>query len=329
MVKLVDVARAAGVSVATVSRTLNGNDRVDPELAERVRAAARELDYRPNAVARALRRQGSQAWALVVTDVNNPFYTAVARGVEDLASASGYSVLLCNSDEDPEKESRYLEVAEAERVSGVIIAPSSTDTDVSRLLSARIPVVAIDRHLKTPVVTVSSQSRRGSRHAVEHLLEHGWQRPACVTGPVDAETAVDRAEGYLEVVRERGLPELLEHVPYHAPGGVLATEALLALPEPPDCFFVANSVLALGVIETIKAKGLVLGRDVGLITFDDAPWAPLLDPPITVVAQPAYAIGTQAAKHLLARLDGAESTEQDTVFETSLIERESCRRHAR
>ena len=147
VVKIVDVAEAAQVSVATVSRALNHSSRVDPVLAARVRATAERLGYRPNAVARNLRRQGTQVWALIITDINNPFYTAVARGVEDQASESGFSVLLCNSDEDQGKEDRYLEVAEQERVAGVIMAPRASDSDVSGAVGSKIPLVAVDRQL--------------------------------------------------------------------------------------------------------------------------------------------------------------------------------------
>ena len=183
VVKIVDVAEAAQVSAATVSRALNHSSRVDPVLAERVRATAERLGYRPNAVARNLRRQGTQVWALIITDINNPFYTAVARGVEDQASESGFSVLLCNTDEDQSKEDRYLEVAAQERVAGVILAPRASDSDVSGLLSSKIPLVAVDRQLDQPVDFVTAASFEGAVMATEHLLRQGWRRPACVTRP--------------------------------------------------------------------------------------------------------------------------------------------------
>lgn len=324
MVKLTDVARAAGVSVATVSRALNNNPRVDPELAERVHRAVTELGYRRNGVARNLRRRHTQVWALIVTDVTNPFYTAVARGVEDVASAAGYSVLLGNSDELPEKEARYLSVAEEERVAGVIIAPRDVRTDVSRLLETGIGVVAVDRRLPAPVDTVLAASVPGAVRATEHLVEAGWRRPACVSGPSDAETAERRVAGYRQAVAEQGLPALIERVPFHVEDGRAATGRLLDADEPPDAFFVANSVLALGVLTEIQARGLHLGHDIGLITFDDAPWATLMSPPISVVAQPAYEIGAEAARILSARLDGAKTEEPSIVeFDTELIIRES------
>lgn len=324
MVKLTDVARAAGVSVATVSRALNDNPRVDPALAERVHRAVTELGYRRNGVARNLRRRHTQVWALIITDVTNPFYTAVARGVEDVASQAGYSVLLGNSDELPEKEARYLTVAEEERVAGVIIAPRDVRTDVSSLLETGIGVVAVDRRLPAPVDTVLATSVPGAVRATEHLLEAGWKRPACVSGPTDAETAEHRVQGYRKVVRRHRVPARVERVPFHVEDGRAATGRLLDADEPPDAFFVANSVLALGVLAEIQARGLRLGRDVGLITFDDAPWATLMQPPISVVAQPAYEMGAEAARILAARLAGTMTDEPALVeFDTELIIRAS------
>src|SRR3954447_15148207 len=167
MVKIVDVAEAAQVSVATVSRALNNSARVDPVLAARVRAAAERLGYRPNAVARNLRRQGTQVWALIITDINNPFYTAVARGVEDLAQEAGFSVLLCNTDEDQAKEDRYLQVAAQERVAGVILAPRSEASDTSILEAGGIPLVVVDRRLNRPSDFITAASFEGAVMATE------------------------------------------------------------------------------------------------------------------------------------------------------------------
>ena len=147
MVKISEVARAAGVSAATVSRVLNGKGNVDPNFAERVKAAAERMGYQPSGLGRNLRRQATDLLALVISDISNPFFTAVARGVEDVARANGYSVLLCNADEDPAKESQYLAVAERERVAGVVLSPHNGSTDIGRLRKAAIPVVVIDRPL--------------------------------------------------------------------------------------------------------------------------------------------------------------------------------------
>ncbi|GAA2111137.1 LacI family DNA-binding transcriptional regulator [Microlunatus panaciterrae] len=327
MVKITDVATAARVSAATVSRTLNNNEKVDPALAARVREAAERLGYRPNAVARNLRRQGTQVWALIITDINNPFFTALARGVEDVAQESGFSVLLCNSDEDIDKEARYLGVAEQERAAGVILSPRATTSDVSRLLASNIPLVAVDRGLGVSVDTVRADSVQGAVAATEQLLRRGWQRPACITGPADAETAEERHLGYQSVVRRLGLDEIVQHVRFQAEGGQQAVQALFDAAAPPDSLFVANSMLALGALAELKRRRLRVGRDIGLVTFDDAPWASLIHPTITVVAQPAYDIGAEAARILVQRIRKEGPTEpQQVLFGTELIVRQSCRR---
>lgn len=333
MVKIRDVAHDAGVSVATVSRALNNYSTVAPELAERVRVSATRLGYRPNSLARNLRRQKTYVWSLIVTDIDNPFYTAVARGVEDVARASGYSVLLCNSDEDAARESDYLQVAEQEQAAGVIIAPTGPATDVARLIAANIPIVAIDRTMTADVDVVRTNSVLAARTATEHLLDAGWQRPACVTGPADSETAEDRYRGYVEAIEARGLPILARHVPFHSDGGTEAVAELMTSGGAPDSFFVANSVLALGVLDELRRRDVVVGTDVGLVMFDEAPWAPLLSPAITVLTQPAYDIGAEAARLLIARIgsdSGADAAgaggPEEVVLPTTLVSRESSRR---
>ncbi len=328
MVKIGDVAREAGVSVATVSRALNGLATVDAELTRRVHEAAGRLGYRPNAIARGLRRQKTDVIALVISDIADPFFTAIARGVEDVAQASGYSVLLCNADEDPGKEARYLEVAEIEQVAGVLLSPHSAATDVSRLRAAGVPLVVIDRPLAEPVDSVMVRSVEGAMVATSHLLDEGWLRPACITGPADAATAQQRLEGYEQALSQAGSTTPLSvHASFTQDGGSSAAATLLDADPSPDAFFVANTQMALGVIAELKRRGLRVSHDVGIITFDDAPWAPFLDPPVSVVAQPAYEIGRAAAKLLMDRISGEETGDaRSIVLATTLIVRESSRR---
>lgn len=328
MVKISDVAREAGVSIATVSRALNGLTTVDPEYAQRVHTAAEKLGYRPNAIARGLRRQKTDVLALIISDVANPFYTAIARGVEDVAQANGYSVILCNADENPDKEQRYLTVAEVEQVAGVILSPHSATTDVSRLTSAGVPLVVIDRPLAEPRDSVLVLSVDGARTATRHLIDEGWGHPACITGPDDTATALDRLQGYRLALADAGVRhEIFAHAQFTQAGGASAVAELLDSGARPDSYFVANAPMALGVISELRARGIRIGRDVGMITFDDAPWAPFIDPPVSVITQPAYEIGTAAAELLFARITGAETGAPRTVtLETSLLVRGSSRR---
>lgn len=330
MATISDVAARAGVSPATVSRALNGKSTVDPELAERVLAAAKELGYRPNAFARNLRRQASTVLALVIADVENAFFTAIARGVEDVAQASGYSVVLCNADDDPAKERRYLDVALAERVAGVIISPAGPQTDVDGLHEQSIPVVAVDRPLPEPTGdTVLVDTRQAARQATLHLVERGYRRIACVTGPSGVRTADDRLAGYRDALRSakrRSSAALVRRADYRAAGARRAMVELFSQHDPPDAVLVANSAMAIGALDALAEAGLRPGRDVGVVSFDDAPWAPLVVPPLTVVSQPAYEIGMVAAQLLLARIGDDTREPTTTTLSAQLIERGSSHR---
>lgn len=329
MVKISEVARAAGVSAATVSRVLNGKGNVNPNFAKRVKAAAARMGYQPSGLGRNLRRRATDLLALVISDIANPFFTAVARGVEDVACANGYSVLLCNVDENPAKESEYLSVAERERVAGVILSPHHGSTDIGRLRKSAIPVVVIDRELDgVDADSVMVHSRPGARAGTDHLIDAGWLRPACITGPEDAQTARARLEGYLDAIVAHGAGEpIYRHASYRQQGGRQAVAELLDLPQPPDSLFVANSEMALGVLDELRRRGLVIGRDLGFIMFDDTPWAPLITPPVSVVAQPAYDVGAQAAGLLFEQIKGRSSGGRRRVtLSTVLIIRDSSRR---
>ncbi|HTJ58685.1 MAG TPA: LacI family DNA-binding transcriptional regulator [Devosiaceae bacterium] len=329
MVKISDVASEAGVSSATVSRALNNKASVNPEYVARVEAAAAKLGYRPNGVARNLRRKRSDLLALIISDIGNPFFTAVARGVEDVARRNGYSVLLCNADEDRAKEAVYLGAAEQQQVAGVILSPNSAATDVSRLRSASIPLVVIDRPLREETDAIMVHSREGARRATEHLIDAGWRRPACITGPEDAATARDRLDGYLDAVRANDLEQLYRCAAFRQRGGLVAAAELLDLETPPDALFVANAEMALGVLGEIKRRKLAVGQDIGLIMFDDTPWAQFVSPPMSVVAQPAYDIGAQAAEMLMQQVMGvAPGQPRRITLSTMLVVRESSRRLA-
>jgi LacI family transcriptional regulator len=322
-----DVAARAGVSTATVSRALNGKSTVDRDLVARVRKAAEELGYQPNGPARNLRRQEAAVVALIISDVENPFFTAIARGVEDVAHEVGYSVVLCNSDENAEKENRYIDIAIQERVAGVILSPSGTTTSAAKLANRGTAYVAVDRPLPeqdSDVVLVDT--RLAARQATAHLIAQGYERVGCITGPAGVRTADDRLAGYrdaLKAAKRRSSPKLVRRTEYKAAGAHRAALDLMAQPEPPDALLVANSAMAVGVLQALQERGIRPGRDVGLVAFDDAPWAELVDPPLSVVAQPAYEIGTVAARLLLARIADSSRAPTTTTLGARLLERAS------
>jgi LacI family transcriptional regulator len=325
-----DVAELAGVSTATVSRALNGKSTVDPELAARVLAAAKELGYQPNGPARNLRRQEAAVLALIISDVENPFFTAIARGVEDVAHSVGYSVVLCNTDEDAEKERKYVNVAIQERVAGVIISPTATAAGVAALADRGTPLVAVDRPLPDRESdTVLVDTRLAARQATQHLIDQGYERIGCITGPSGVRTADDRLAGYRDALKsgkQRSSPRLVRRTEFKAAGAQKAAADLFAQEEPPDALLVANSAMAIGVLEALRSHTLRPGSDVGVVAFDDVPWAGLVDPPMTVVAQPAYEIGTVAAQLLLARIADNSRAATTTTLGARLIERGSTRR---
>ncbi|WP_216206842.1 LacI family DNA-binding transcriptional regulator [Amycolatopsis aidingensis] len=331
MATISDVAAKAGVSTATVSRALNGKSTVDPQLVAKVRTAADELGYQPNGLARNLRRQETAVLALIISDVENPFFTAIARGVEDVAQTAGYSVVLCNSDEKPDKERRYLDVALQERVAGVVLCPAGTASGAEVLRQRGTPVVAVDRPLPgEPGDQVLVNTRLAAREATAHLLAAGYRRVGCVTGPAGIRTADERLAGYHDALREAGADPAAgpsRHAEYHrADGARAATLELLDLAEPPDALLIANSAMAIGVLEALAGRGLRPGRDIGVVAFDDPPWATLIDPPLSVVAQPTYQIGSNAAELLLARIGDPGRPPVTRTLAAELIPRGSSRR---
>ncbi|BDI22091.1 LacI family DNA-binding transcriptional regulator [Herbiconiux sp. L3-i23] len=303
MATIYEVAARAGVSPATVSRVLNGTA-VAADLAERVRSAAAELDYTPNRSARSLRRAHSELIALVIPDIENPFFTALARGVEDVAREAGFSVVLCNTDDDLARESDYLRVALAERMAGVVLAPASERSDLSGLVAAGRPIVAVDRaphEHSVDIVTVDNVA--AGRHATEALIARGARRIACITGPAGVDTADGRAEGWRAALTEAGLPadeSLVVRSDFRQGGGRESMEALLARGAPVDAAVIANSVMAVGVARALRGAG----RSLPLAVIGDLPIG--FDAPDDLIALPlpARELGASAARRLLERISG-------------------------
>jgi len=324
-----DVARRAGVCVATVSRVLNENPSVSPELRARVLEAINECGYQRDRVARSLRVRHSQIIGLVISDIQNPFFTSVVRGVEDVAYESGYTVLLCNSDEDPDKERLYIDVMLAEKVAGVIISPTAETGNYARvLLEQKVPVVSMDRRmLDLDVDTVVVDNVAGAYQAVSHLLAMGHRRVAFIGGPLSTTTGRERLEGYQKALDNHGVPRdqnLIKIGGFKQQGGLELTCQLLAMAEPPSALFTGNNLLTLGVLNCLHEKGLSVPRDLALVGFDDMPWAQSLDPPLTAVAQPTHDLGRTAAELLLRRIANRDAQTAQVILQPTLVVRRSC-----
>ena len=323
-----DVAAAAGVSAGTVSRVLNGKESVDAELRRRVLDAVSELGYRPNGAARSLRTRAAMVLGLVISDITNSFFTAVVRGVEDKAQQAGYSVVLANADEDLDKESRYLEVAAAEQMAGVILSPASAKrTAIGVLRDRGIPVVTIDRRLASGEVdSVTVNNHQAARDATAHLLGQGCSRIGMIAGPAQTFTGASRLAGYRAELRACGVPELVAFGDFRIDGGYAAARSLLAAKRPPDGLLISNDLMSIGALRAIGEAGLSIPGDIAVVGFDNASWATALRPPLTVVTQPTYDIGQTAVGLLLRRVGGEKFPPRRVVLRASLVVRASSTR---
>ncbi|MGW4798833.1 LacI family DNA-binding transcriptional regulator [Nonomuraea sp. NPDC004297] len=325
MPTIYDVAREAGVSAATVSRVLNGRLTVDPERVARVLTAVRELGYRPNAVARNLRRSRTTLWAVIISDIGNPFFTATVRGIEDVAQQAGYSVVLCNSDENPAKEETYVAAALSEQMAGIIIASSGSTKAARTLLGSPVPVVAIDRELPRGAVdTVVVDNEAAARAATRHLLDAGYSRIACVTGPEGVSTADLRLRGYTSALA--GAEPVVVRTDFREQGGYDAMAGLLSCAARPDAVFVANNLMTVGALRCLADRGVEVPGELGLVGFDETPWADLVRPSLTTVAQPTYELGRMAARLLVDRIAAPSAYPAKVVLPAELRPRRSSAR---
>ncbi|WP_152365137.1 LacI family DNA-binding transcriptional regulator [Microlunatus speluncae] len=317
MATIFEVAARAGVSPATVSRVYNGTP-VSEEKSRLVRQAAEELNFVPNRTARALRRQASEVIALIIPDIENPYFTSLARGVEDVAQAAGYSVVLCNSDDDPAKEATYVDIAALENMAGVIIAAVSEQPRIERMIDRNRPVVAVDRPIAFEVDEVIMANRDSGEVAARSLIEAGYRRIACITGPADVGTARERAAGWEAVVTEAGQfdrPEdYLRFANFRVEGGRETLAEVLALDPPPDAVVAANNLMGVGALQLLSERGLIPPK-FGVAVIGELPFTTLTPTAITLVRLPAREMGTRAATLLLERINGDKSAPREVIVQ--------------
>lgn len=311
-----DVARLAKVSPATVSRVFNGLG-ASQEKTNAVRKAAAELKFTPNRSARSLRRQESEILALVIPDIENPYFTEVARGVEDVAQQAGYSVMLCNTDGDLEKEARYLQVALSEHMAGVIIAGAGELTNLDDVIAAGRHIVAVDRGTSYDIDAVVMANASAGRAATEDLVKAGYKRIACITGPRDVDTAYERAQGWKSVMRhhfpELDLEPLIRYSTFRVADGRQSAMHLLDLPEPPDAIVASNNLLGVGAIQVLNELGLTPPQ-VGVAVIGTLPFTTLSPSAVTVVRLPGRQMGKTAARMLLERISGDDQPARTVVL---------------
>ncbi|MCC6586908.1 MAG: LacI family DNA-binding transcriptional regulator [Bryobacterales bacterium] len=327
-----DVAREAGVSPATVSNVLNGRwKQTSPATRERILEVAKRLNYRPNAMAAALRTRRTRTVAVVFTNILNPFYTAVLRGIQDEARRAGYTIVLANSDDSPDVERESLSTFRAQQVDGLIITTTGENDELLKTLpETGVPTVLVDRgdpelHLDT--VRVDNVS--AARAAVEYLIRLGHRRIAIISGlTTGAPTRAGRVEGYHQALEAAGIARAEEYeqiLPSSVENGRAAAGTLLNLPDPPTALFAANTFLAIGAMECIRERGIQVPQQLSFLMFDDPEWSRIADPPITAVSQPTHRLGALAFQLLEARLRKKRPLKtEDIVLPTSLHIRRSC-----
>ncbi len=330
-VSLRDVAKAAKVSVGTVSNVLNRPEVVAPETLARVQGTIKDLGFVPNGFARHLRSGHSRTLGLIVPDVANPFFTEVARGVEDAASKRDYAVFLCNSDESASKEDRYINVLIEQQVRGVLITPTDVKSDrLDAMRDRGIAVALVDREIKgRKQCSVSVDDVHGGQLGIEYLTGLGHTDIAWVCGPDSIPQVADRGAGVAKAAKFAGAKvETIRVSLMNTTQGEEAAKKILALKTTPTAIFCANDLVALGVMRTLRENKFKIPEQVSVLGYDDIEFAASAAVPLSSISQPAYQMGVTAADLLLNECEEADTHEHQQIrFQPQLVERASTGKH--
>jgi LacI family transcriptional regulator len=330
VVTIKDVARAAGVSITTVSHTINGTRRVSEKLRVRVLAAMEELDYRPNVLARGLRVGQTRTIGLIIPDNSNLFFAEIARAIEDIGYQQGYSVILCNSDSRGDKQQRYIQTLVDKQVDGIVfISSGDRAEDVQYVIDNHIEVVVVDRDVPNvcaDIVLVDNEL--AGYQATRHLIELGHRRIACISGPSDLNPSAQRVHGY-----RRAMSEVDLHPPpvyqvggdFRIEGGEAGIARLLGVKPCPTAVFVCNDMMAIGALRGARLMGVGVPEDLSIVGFDDIMLARATCPALTTMAQPITEIARVGTELLVQRMRGDlnASTRERIVLSAQLVIRES------
>ena len=322
------IADKAGVSTATVSRVLNDYKGIRDVTRKRVLKVINEYNYEINAIAKSLKQKRTMTVGIVLGNVLSQFYSIIAKSVEDTASKYGFSTILCNGDDDPAKELKYLKVLKSNRVDGIILTPTGKNADyVNNLINSGTNIVLLDRLIEgVSCDAVLVDNLNGAYLAIKHLLEQGYRRIGIINGFIDRTTGHDRLEGYKKALKEANIKidnDLIKIGNFKKKSGYELTEEILA--SKPEALFVTNIDMMLGSIILTREKFLKIPADLAFVGFDDPEWAMLLEPPLTVVQQPVYELGVTAAEILIKKIISNEDSKSTLihVLNTTLVIRKS------
>lgn len=328
MATIREVAKLAQVAPITVSRVINNSGYVSAETRARVEKAIAELGYVPNMLGPSLRLKRTNTIALVLTDVTNPFFTTVARGVEDVASEGGYSVFLCNSDESLEKQTQYINSLLSRQVDGILLVPASNSVDnIDTIRQQDVTLVVMDRKVNNQVDSIRCDSESGAYQIVKHLVALGHRHVAVLAGPESISVSQERISGAQRALAEAGLPPAyVFHGMLTQQSGAAMTEQALAQEPRPTAIFAINNFITIGAMKALLAAGIRVPQDISVAGFDDLPPGLTIDPFFTVISQPAYEMGRRAAELLVQRLKGEAAEDEDyldLLLPTQLVVRRS------
>ena len=325
MTTIKDVAKYAGTSVATVSRVLSDKPNVRAETREHVLNAIDALDYRPNRIASSLRSQKSNVIGLLVSDIRNPFFTAIARAIEDIAHENNMSVFFCNTDESQDKEAQYLNTLVDEHVAGIILSSTTSKSNLfQNVLEQKIPLVLIDRRIDDlSVDSVMSDNVHSAELLTDHLAAQGFENIGAILALKNSSTGRERMQGFHESVRKHNIESRRIYCKPNEQDGAVIVRDWLTSENPPDAILTGNSRLTIGALDALEQIGLQVPKDVALAGFDETIWTPHVGNGITVVSQPTYEMGKTAAELLLSRIESPERPIREVVLKGSLIVRGS------
>lgn len=324
-----DVARMAGVSTSTVSHVINNNRFVSDAIRDKVTAAIESLNYAPSALARSLKLNQTRTIGMLLTASSNPFYSEVVRGVERSCYERGYSLILCNTDGDAERMNRSMETLLQKRVDGLLLMCTENHRPSQDALSRypSVPIVMMDwAPFGAANDVIQDNALLGGVMATEYLISQGYQRIACITGPLDKTTSLQRLEGYRQAMKNAGLPVLSGYEvigDFEFASGLPAMEQLLTLPQRPEAVFASNDAMAVGVYQVLYKEGLRVPDDIAVIGYDDIQLAQYMTPPLTTIHQPKDSLGELAIDALLHRLQAPDAEPQVLVLTPELVVRGS------
>jgi DNA-binding LacI/PurR family transcriptional regulator len=325
-----EVAQHAGVSTATVSRVLNNHAYVTEDIRIRVQESMELLGYQPNRAARRLRAQSSDILGLIIPDIQNTVFQSLVRGVEDAAYANQLNVVLCNTDDNLDKQKAYLRVMQAEKAAGLIVVPTHPKDGavLAPIRDAGIPIVLLDREVKNfDADIVKVDNVYGAFLAMRHLITLGYKRIGIIAGTQYLSPGRERLQGCKDALAEFEIPEedtVIEIGNFRLESGYELTKKMMASENPPDVIFAANNLMTMGALRALHDLEASIPEQIALIGFDDMPWAQDLNPALTAVVQPGYELGYQALQLLLKRIEQPDAAFQRVTLQPRLIVRESC-----